>query len=175
MDVGLDHGGVHAHFAARCQSIALRYFHQSLVHLFDHIGPQGQTPAPHGLGIGRLRAAHPGELAVDQIGTYFALQYRVTPVADVLEDQQAQDNFGRSPEPAAAAALAMPLRQVFVYCRHDLLVRQNLVGVRHPVFPQIAHFLGDQSVAEAQLCPPHLNHVGAPPVFGAAPDAGAHD
>ena len=54
-------------------------------------GPQGQAPAPHGLGIGRLRTANTGELAVHQIGAHLALQYRVTPVADVFEDQQAQE------------------------------------------------------------------------------------
>src|SRR6202040_859277 len=106
--VGLNHRGVHAHFAARRYSIALSYFHQSLVYLFDHFGPQGQAPAPHGLGIGRLRTAHTGELAVHQIGAHLALQYRVTPVADVLEDQQAQDYFGRSSQPAAAAAPGVP-------------------------------------------------------------------
>jgi hypothetical protein len=33
----------------------------------------------------------------------------------------------------------------------------------------------NQPVAEAQLCPPHLNHVVAPPVCGVAPDAAARD
>src|SRR6266581_3148388 len=44
----------------------------------------------------------------------------VTPVADVLEDQQAQDYFGRSSQPAAVAASGVPLGQRFVYRRHDL-------------------------------------------------------
>jgi hypothetical protein len=65
----------------------------------------------------------------------------------------------------------MPLQQRFVYCRHDLLVRQDLIGVLHPVFPQIAHFIDNQPIAEAELCPPHL--IVAPPVCGAAPDAAA--
>jgi hypothetical protein len=93
----------------------------------------------------------------------------------VLEDQQAQDNFRRSSQPTAAAALGMPQRQGFVYCRHDLLVRQDLIGVVHPLFPQITHFLGDQPIAEVELCPPHFNHVDASRAVGAAADAAAHD
>jgi hypothetical protein len=45
----------------------------------------------------------------------------------------------------------------------------------HPVFAKITHFLGNQSIAEAELYPPHLNHVAAPRAFDAALDAGVHD
>jgi hypothetical protein len=93
----------------------------------------------------------------------------------VLEDQQAQHDFGRSSQPASAAALGMPLCQRFVHCRHDVLVRQHLISMPHPVFAQIAHLLGDQSVTEAELYSPHLNHVAASHVVDAAPDAAAHD
>ena len=58
----------------------------------------------------RLRTAHTGELAVHQIGARLALQYRVTPVADVLEDQRAQDYFGRSSQPAALPITGEVLR-----------------------------------------------------------------
>jgi len=69
----------------------------------------------------------------------------------------------------------MPPRQRLVNCRHDLLVRQHLIGVRHPLFAKIAHFLGDQPIAEAELCSPHLNHAVAPRAFDAALAAAAHD
>jgi len=52
----------------------------------------------------------------------------------------------------------MPPRQSFVHGCDNVLVREHRVGVLHPVFAKIAHFLGDQSVAEAELRPAHLNH-----------------
>jgi len=61
----------------------------------------------------------------------------------VLEDQQAQYHFGRSAKPAATTALGMPFHQRFVHGGYDLLVRQHLIGVRHPAFAKIAHFLSD--------------------------------
>ena len=51
------------------------------------------------------------------------------------------------------------LAEGLVHGRYHLLIRQHLIGVPHPVFAQIAHLFGDQAVAEAALCTPHLNHV----------------
>ncbi|MCK1738442.1 hypothetical protein IVA79_31855 [Bradyrhizobium sp. 138] len=45
--------------------------------------------------------------------------------------------------------------------RHDLLVRQNLIGVLHLLFAKITHSLGDQPITKAELRPPHLNHLAA--------------
>ena len=39
-----------------------------------------------------------------------------------------------------------------------MFVRQHLIGVCHPAFAEIAHFLSDQSIAEAELRASHLNH-----------------
>ncbi|MCK1541911.1 hypothetical protein IVB12_07980 [Bradyrhizobium sp. 179] len=58
---------------------------------------------------------------------------------------------------------------------HDLLVRQHLIGVLHPLFAKITHLLGDQPIAKAELRPPHLNHLAAPRAFDAALDVAAHD
>lgn len=69
----------------------------------------------------------------------------------LLEDQQAQHHFSRSTRPAAATALGMPLRQRFVHGSYDLFVRQHLIGVCHPAFAEVAHFLSNQSIAEAEL------------------------
>ena len=126
--------------------------------LFDHTCSQRHAPAPHGLGVRGLAGAHPCEVAVHQIGADLALEHAIAPVADVLEDQQAQHHLGRNAQPTAAAALGMALAQGVVHGRHDLLIRQHLIGVPHPVFAQIAHLFGDQSVAEAALGAPHLNH-----------------
>jgi hypothetical protein len=53
----------------------------------------------------------------------------------------------------------MALAEGLVHGRYHLLICQHLIGVPHPVFAQIAHLFGDQAVAEAALCTPHLNHV----------------
>jgi hypothetical protein len=129
------------------------------------------------LAFRHLRAADTGEVAVHQIGAHFAFQHVIAPVADVLENQQAQNHFGRGALAAAAAALRTPPRQSLEHRRHQLFIGQNLISVRHPVFAQIAHFRGDQAVAEAQLRPPHLNHgSGSGAETGRRrPDATVHD
>jgi hypothetical protein len=94
----------------------------------------------------------------------------------VLEHQQTQHHLGRNTAPAAGAALRMPLGQGLVYRRHDFLVRQYLIGVFHPVFVQILHFVGDQSVTEGALRPPRLNHGSSSRVLASPhPAAVAHD
>ena len=150
--------------------------HQPLVDLLDHLGPDRQAPAAHRLCIGRLAGADPREVAVHQIGAHLALEHLVAPVADVLEDQQPQYHLGRRTSPAAATALGMPFRQSLVHGRDDVLVREHRVGVLHPIFTKIADLLGDQSVAEAELRPPHLNHAASSAAsMRSVPDAANHD
>ena len=110
------------------------------------------------LASGILAGAHSGEVAIHKIGPPFALERRVAPVADVLEDQQAENHLGRRAAAAATAALRMTLRQGLIDRRHQLFVRQHRIGMRHPRFAQIIDFRRDQAVAEAQLRAPHLNH-----------------
>jgi hypothetical protein len=76
--------------------------------------------------------------------------------------QQAQDDLCRHPFTAAAAALGVAPPQGVVHSGYDLLVGQTSIGCRHPMIAQIAHFLGDQPIAEAELAPPHLNHACFP-------------
>ena len=136
----------------------------------------GPTATAHGLGVGHLRPADPGEVAVHQIGAYLALEHAIAPVADVLEDQQAQHHLRRRTQSAAAAALGMALAEGLVHGRYHLLICQHLIGVPHPVFAQIAHLFGDQAVAEAALCTPHLNHVAcAGTLTPRHPGAAVHD
>jgi hypothetical protein len=167
VDVGLHHRRIHPHSAPFHHPLVPREPYKSFVNLFDHFRPHRYSPAAHGLGIGRLGRAHAGEVAVYQVGAHFALQHAIAPVTDVLEDQQAQHHFGRSARPAAATALGMPFHQCFVHGGYYLLVRQRLIGVCHPAFAQIAHFLSDQSIAEAELRPSHLNHGLLLPRFAA--------
>ena len=174
MDVGLHHGGIHAHSTPVRYSLVLRYFHHSFVNLLDHLRPERHAPAADGFGVGHLGAAHPAEVAVHQVGTHFALQHLIAPIADVLEDQQAQNHLRRGALPATAAALGTPLRQSLVHRRHQQFIRQNLIGVLHPIFAKIVHLGGDQSVAEAQLRAPHLNHGACSGAStGPVPDAAA--
>jgi hypothetical protein len=56
----------------------------------------------------------------------------------------------------------MALRQGLVHGDHDVFIGQHLIGRRDPVVAKIAHFLGDQSIAEAELGAAHLNHASSP-------------
>jgi hypothetical protein len=45
----------------------------------------------------------------------------------------------------------------------------------NPVITQIAYFLGNQAVTEAELSAPHLNHVSCSGTLAPHPYAAAHD
>src|SRR6476661_1001669 len=62
--------------------------------LMDHGWPHRHAPATHGLRVGHLGSADTGEVAIHQIGADLALQYRIAPVSDVLQNQQSQHHFG---------------------------------------------------------------------------------
>jgi hypothetical protein len=55
----------------------------------------------------------------------------------------------------------MALRQGLVHGDHHVFIGQHLID-RHPVVAKIAHFLGDQFVAEVELGAAHLNHASSP-------------
>jgi len=56
--------------------------------------------------------------------------------------------------------------------RHDLFIPENLIGVGHPFFAKVAHLFGDQTLTEAQLRAPHLNHgVSSVASIRTGPDA----
>src|SRR3979490_3407055 len=109
MDIGFHHGGIHAHSAPVRPSFFVRDFHPSFVNLLDDLRPGSQPPAPHGFGVRDLPCAHAGKAAINEIGTHFALQYHVAPVADMLENQQAHNHLGGGAPPAAASALVASL------------------------------------------------------------------
>jgi len=116
MDVALNHRGVDPHLAPLHHLPRKRDLHHSVVYLFHCGRPERDSPAAHGLGISHLASADPGEVAVHQIGADFTLQNRVTPIANMLQDQQAQHDFGRVARSAMAAAVGMTLRQRLVNC-----------------------------------------------------------
>jgi hypothetical protein len=161
VDIGLDHRRVYAHPPSRGHAIVLGYSDHAFVDLLEHFRPECQAPTAHGLGIRRLSTTDTGEVPVHQVGPHLALQHVIAPVAHVFEDQESQHCLGRHTAPAAATAVGMPLRQGFVYRRDDLFVGQHLVGVTHPVFMEIAHLTSNQSITEAELSAPHLNHASS--------------
>ena len=158
MDIGLHHCGVDAHPPAGRNPFRLRHLHEPFVHLLDGLRPDRQSPTADRLGVRHLAAADAGEVAVDQVGAHFALENLVAPVAHVLENEQAQHHLGRRAQPTATAALRMSPPQRFVNRRDDGFIVEQPIGVVHPSLAQVLHFVGDQSVAEAALGPPHLNH-----------------
>ena len=56
VDVGLHHGGVHAHSAPSRQPVGLRQLHQPLVNLLDHLGPTAKPQRPIVFASGVLPA-----------------------------------------------------------------------------------------------------------------------
>ena len=179
VDVGLYHRGIDAHLAPLDHALVLGDRHHALVDLRDRLRRQRRAPATHRLGIRHFAAAHPGEVAVDQIGAHLPFQGFIAPVADVLERQQAQNHLGRSAAATTAAAVGMTFHQRLVDRCHQRFIRQHRVGMRHPGLAQIADFRGDQAVAEAQLGPPHLNHgacsAGCDAVRCPRPAGAVHD
>jgi hypothetical protein len=140
VNVSFHHRRVHPHPLAPRHPFFQGYFHHPLVNLLEHLRSKRRAPAAHRLGVRNLATAHAGKVPVHQVGPHLAFQYLVTPVADMLEDQQTQHHLRRCTAPAPAAALGMSFRQGLVYGCDNVLVRQNRVGVRHPAFAKIADF-----------------------------------
>src|SRR5262249_32367202 len=69
-------------------SLVFRNAHDSLVDLLDDVRPHRQAPFAHGLDVGHPGTPDAGELAVDEIGAHFSLQYGVSPVARMLANEQ---------------------------------------------------------------------------------------
>src|SRR5262245_40205393 len=162
MDVGLYHRCVHAHSSSFDPPLLPGYSHNPGMDLFERLGPHCHTPATHRLGVGYLAAAHARKVAVHQIGAHLALQHLIAPVARVLEDQQAQDQLSGHTFATEAAALGVALCQGLVHSGYDLFVGQDAVSGLHPIIAKVAHFLGDQTIAEAELSAAHLNHACLP-------------
>ena len=111
MDVVLHHGGVDAHSASLHNVVGPRDLHDPIVDLMDRGRPHRHAPATHGLCVGHLGCTDTGEIAIHQIGADLALQYRIAPVADVLQNQQSQHHLRRETQSAAPAALGMAPHQ----------------------------------------------------------------
>jgi hypothetical protein len=109
MNVGVNHGCVYAHLPAGDHALVATYCHHS--HGFAW-APPASVPCPSPPCSWRQASCQPHsrKLSVHEIGPDFALL-----VADMLEDQQAQDRLSRSSSTTAAAAPGMPLRQRVVH------------------------------------------------------------
>jgi Integrase core domain len=66
-------------------------FNDPLMNLLEYLRPHRHAPAPYGLGVRHLATAYPREVAMDEIGAHFTLEYCIAPVADMLENQQSQE------------------------------------------------------------------------------------
>ena len=166
MDVGFDDRGVHTKPVALHHAFLMSDAHKPRMDLLDHLCSERCAPPPHRLGIRHLAGAHARKVAVNEIGAHLPLQHPIAPIAYMLEDQKPQHGLGCNTLPAATAALGVALRQRLVHSAHDLLVRQNLVGMLHPRLTKIADFPGNQPIAKAELSTAHLNHRAPLPVGG---------
>jgi hypothetical protein len=116
MIVALNPRGVDPHFGPLHQLSRKRDLHHSVVYLFHYGGSEHDSPAARGFGISHLAGADTGEVAVHQTSPDFTLQNRIAPIANVLQDQQAQHDFGWVAGSAMAAAVGKTLRQGLVDC-----------------------------------------------------------
>src|ERR1700687_277928 len=125
----------------------------------DHGWPHRHAPATDGLCVWHLGCTDTGEIAIHQIGADLALQYRVAPVADVLQNQQSQHHLRRETQSAAPAALGMALHQCLVNSRDHRFIGQHCVDIRHPRFLQIFDLSRDESIPEAALRASRFNQA----------------
>ena len=116
MDIALDHRGVDTHLTPLHHLLRQRDLHDPVMDLLDDAWSERDAPAPHGLGIGHLAGADAGEVAIHQIGPDFPFQDRIAPIANVLQDQQAQHDFGWVAQTATPAAVGIAVRQRLVDC-----------------------------------------------------------
>jgi len=176
MDVGLHHRCVHTHPPPSRHALVASDLNQSFVNLLENLRPERHTPAPHRLGVRRLAGADPAKVPINQVGAHLALQHHIAPVADMLQNQQPQHRLGGRAAPPATTALGMPVCQGLVHRRHNGFIREHHIGVLHPAFTKIAHFRGNQPVAEAELRSSHLNHAACSVSCAqSVPGAAGHD
>jgi hypothetical protein len=77
----------------------------------------------------------------------------------VLQDQQAQNHFGREASPAAPATVGVALRQCLVDRGNNRIIRQDRIDVWHPSLMQIFDLCRNQSITEAALLASRLDHA----------------
>jgi hypothetical protein len=148
VNIFFDYRRIDPHLAPFHNLLFLRHGHHPLVEVLDDLRFESQSPLIHDRVVRNFTAAHSREGALDQVGPHLALHHLIAPVADVLEQEQAQHDFsGRAP-PALGSALGAALGQGFVHAGKQLLIVEQLVGGPDPVVPQVADFLGDERSAK---------------------------
>jgi hypothetical protein len=159
VDIRLDDRRVHSHLAPADDPALLSDCHDPLVDLLDDLWADGDAELAQRLGIGHLGGTDPCELAIHEVGADFALEHRVAPVADVLENQQTDRNVNGRSLASTGAAVCPSQRQGCVGHVEQQRIVEHAVDVAHPVFPEIANLLGDEAVAEVELTTTQLDHV----------------
>ena len=114
-------------------------------------GPSARASSAESLGVGNLLRPHPSELPIHQVRAHLTLEHPITPVTHVLQEQQPQHHLGRRPRAPARAALRPAPCERLVNDLHQLTVSQQRIDLAHPLFPQEAYFLLDQTLGEGQL------------------------
>src|SRR6478735_3884216 len=159
VDIGLIDGRVDPHPAPVDDPLLLGDRHDPLMDLLDDRGSQRQAELAQRLGVGHLGRTDARELAVHQVRSHFALEHGVAPVAHVLEHQEANHDIDRCALATPRAAVRPTARQGLVGQLQQHRILQHGIDVAHPVFPEIAHFLGNEAVAEIELAAAELDHL----------------
>src|SRR3954454_22073000 len=158
MNIGLDNGGVHAQLPSLHHIVLASNGYDALVQLLDHFRSQLASEAGNGLVVGNLSAADTREFTVHQIGAHLPLEFYVAPLANMLEQQQPEDNLGGSPSATARLALFAELALSGLHDHQQTVVIECLIGMPHPWFPEICNMFGDEAVSKAELHTASRNH-----------------
>lgn len=163
VNISLHHRRIDPQLAARNDLLLLRDRHHALMNALDALRPQGEAELAQGLGVRHSLRAHARELAIDQVRAHLTLEDRVAPVADVLQQQQAQHDFHRRAFPTTRTAVGPASSQCLVDGAEQLRVGEHVIDVAHPVLPQVTDLFGDESVGEVHLAAAQFNHLRVPP------------
>jgi hypothetical protein len=158
VDVGLNHGGVDAHPTTGNDPVLHRNLHHTPVEILNHLGPDHLPEASQCLCIGYLLGADARKCSVHQIGSDFALQYRIAPVADVLEDQKPKHHLSRSLPPTPSPTVQPAACLCFENTLDQLLVVKQSIRRAHPWLPEIIHLFGQNPGPQRRLMVTSPNH-----------------
>jgi hypothetical protein len=160
VDVGLDHRGVDAQPPAADDAPLTAQGHEPSQHVLEHGVIEQLRQAHQRLGVGHPFAIDPTEGSIHQAAPHLALALGKAPVAQMLQDEEAQDHRGRgaqSPAPPTVR-VARPERG-----RHTIdqgLVVEDRVDAPKGRIPELVA-VREEDLDEAAL-PVRPPHHGAP-------------
>jgi len=151
MNVAFHHRRIYPHLPSLSHPSLLRQFHHPSVQLLNDFRFD-QLPQPRQrLGVRHFFIPDSGKGPIYQIGPHLSLQHVVTPVPDVLQQQQAQHYFRRGLHSPTNAALRMSFSLPFVHRVQKLLIFQQFIHQQHPRFPQPLDIFGQTSMPQRRL------------------------